>query len=328
MARPTLFAHRKFVRLVSRLGSRALALGHLELIWYSAGQSGDDLLGDATDVELAAGWDGDPGALVEMLVTAGGAAGGGFIDEREGLYYVHDLYDHAPDYVRKRADREASRVATGRTISEIRAEAGRKGGKRSGETRAASTGELGVEANEASGAVCFDDSKQTEARARTPSPSPALKEPLPTSEGVPAHQDSLLLPTFALSAPDEGPKARARAGFAEFWGPYPNKKSKADAEKAWAQTYGKRPPLPELLAILERHKLTEQWQRDDGKGIPYGATWLRGSRWEDVLEVTGMPATNGTNGHTNGRAAGPPKPQYQPVGYEDYELPLGGKGVQ
>lgn len=66
------------------------------------------------------------------------------------------------------------------------------------------------------------------------------------------------------------------------------------------QTYGKRPPLPELLAILERHKLTDQWQRDDGKGIPYGATWLRKRRWDDVLEVTGMPALNGTNGHGNG----------------------------
>lgn len=70
MARPTLFTHRKFARLAADIGSEAAALGHLEFIWAAAGQSGDDLLGDARDVELAARWKGKPGALFAALLAA------------------------------------------------------------------------------------------------------------------------------------------------------------------------------------------------------------------------------------------------------------------
>lgn len=177
MARPTLFTHRKFARLADDLGSEALALGHLEFIWSAASQSGDDLLGDARDVELAARWKGKPGELCHALLTAGGAAGPGFIDERGGLYFIHDLFDHAPDYVRRRAEREASRVASGRTLSEIRSEAGKKGGRPLAGKQ--------TEPNEKQmNFTSLPAESKRKANDATPSPTPS-PTPLTTSKGVP-----------------------------------------------------------------------------------------------------------------------------------------------
>jgi hypothetical protein len=111
MARPGLLNHRKFRRFASAIGDDALALGSLELIWASAYEAGDDYLGDTTDVEIAARWKGERGALVTALLGAGGNGSIGFIERIEGreTYRVHDLWHHAPEYVRKRRKRESER---------------------------------------------------------------------------------------------------------------------------------------------------------------------------------------------------------------------------
>ena len=107
--RPTLLRHRKFARLARLLKSDALAVGHLELLWSVTYESGDEVLGDSDDVEHLARWQGDRGQLVAALVASG------FIDEdpKGHIYRVHDLWDHAPEYVRKRRKREQERRATG-----------------------------------------------------------------------------------------------------------------------------------------------------------------------------------------------------------------------
>lgn len=107
MARPTLFRHRKFARLSRLLGSEPLALGHLELLWSTSYESGEELIGDSADVEYSAKWSGDPGKLTEALTQCG------FIDATEKGFIVHDLWDHAPEYVRKRRARELERRTTG-----------------------------------------------------------------------------------------------------------------------------------------------------------------------------------------------------------------------
>jgi hypothetical protein len=76
VARPGLLQHRKFVRLARLLGSDALALGHLEIIWQAAYQSGDPGLGTVADLEYMARWNGDAGALANALLLAG------FIDKQ------------------------------------------------------------------------------------------------------------------------------------------------------------------------------------------------------------------------------------------------------
>ncbi len=74
--------------------------------------------------------------------------------------------------------------------------------------------------------------------------------------------------------------------FEEFWKVWPKRCAKADARKAWAQTKDIRPELTNLLNAVKAACKTEAWMKDGGKYIPHPATWLRGERWEDELEVT------------------------------------------
>ena len=103
MGRPGLSQNKKFRRLALGLKNSAIARGHLELMWDSAYEAGDEVLGDSLDVELAASWNGDQGILCTLLTETG------FIDESEGVYTIHDFWHHAPDYVRKRRARENER---------------------------------------------------------------------------------------------------------------------------------------------------------------------------------------------------------------------------
>ena len=134
MARPGLIRNRKFARLAADLephcacGGDIAAMGVLELLWSAAYESAGDYIGDGTDVENTAHWRGPRGVLLAALVRAGGPGSAGFVEElpdHPGHYRVHDLWDHAPDYVERRAKREAARLARGVTISQVRAEAAR-----------------------------------------------------------------------------------------------------------------------------------------------------------------------------------------------------------
>lgn len=73
--------------------------------------------------------------------------------------------------------------------------------------------------------------------------------------------------------------------FTAFWDVYPKKKSRSDAEKAWR----KLAPSPELSQRIQdaiaAQRVSADWLKEDGKYIPYPASWLNGRRWEDALEV-------------------------------------------
>jgi hypothetical protein len=171
MGRPGLTIHPKFRRLVHMLGMPAPhVLGHLEYLWIPCYENGNPEIGDSVDIELAAGWVGEPGKLCRALLECGGTGAAGFIEEIPGKperYQIHDLYDHAPEYVRKRFDREAARQAQGKTLSEIRAEAGRRGGKAKGkQTEANGDHLLSAKQTEANG------SKRL-ANGTPPAPAPA-----------------------------------------------------------------------------------------------------------------------------------------------------------
>lgn len=118
MARPGLSTHRKFRRLARSLGSPIVARGALELLWDSCYESGDDYVGTAEDIEAAIGWTGEPGELTRAFIEAGVPEGYGFLEpvaaeaqSGPACYRVHDLWHHAPDYVRKRRERELDRLS-------------------------------------------------------------------------------------------------------------------------------------------------------------------------------------------------------------------------
>jgi len=69
--------------------------------------------------------------------------------------------------------------------------------------------------------------------------------------------------------------------FDAFWQAYPKKKSKGRAEKAFAKINPDEQFLATMLAAIEQAKKSGDWLKEDGKYIPYPATWLNAKGWED-----------------------------------------------
>jgi len=113
MARPGLRNHVKFKRAQRILDIPAPHLiGHLECLWATCYECGDPVVGDQESIEAAAEWVGKAGELFEALLTCGGKGSVGFIEPVPGdpeRFQVHDLFDHAPEYVKKRQQREQAR---------------------------------------------------------------------------------------------------------------------------------------------------------------------------------------------------------------------------
>jgi hypothetical protein len=84
----------------------------------------------------------------------------------------------------------------------------------------------------------------------------------------------------------------AEEGFATFWEQYPKKVAKPQALKAWKKIKPAGQILADLMAGLERQKVSADWQKDGGQFIPHPATWLNGRRWED--QPTGTAAAKTT----------------------------------
>lgn len=74
--------------------------------------------------------------------------------------------------------------------------------------------------------------------------------------------------------------------FKLFWECYPRKIAKAETKKAWAQTKHIRPDVSILVMAVKAQSKTEQWIKGGGQFIPYPATWLRGERWEDEIQIS------------------------------------------
>lgn len=70
-------------------------------------------------------------------------------------------------------------------------------------------------------------------------------------------------------------------GFEEFWLLYPRKTGKLDAERAWRQTRGRRPPLPTVLEAVRRQAASPGWRKDGGQYVPTPGKWLRHGCWTD-----------------------------------------------
>lgn len=114
MPRPTLFQSRKFQLALRRLNIPAPhLLGHLEFVWESANQSGESMVGCWESLEAVAMWDGEPGVFAKTLSMPGT----NFFDVMDdGIFEIHDYWDHAPEYVRDRRRKEQLRKDTGKKL--------------------------------------------------------------------------------------------------------------------------------------------------------------------------------------------------------------------
>ena len=73
--------------------------------------------------------------------------------------------------------------------------------------------------------------------------------------------------------------------FDKFWQAYPKKVSKKQAQKSWKKIKPSLELFEKILKALEMVKQTEQWKKDNGKYVPYPATWLNQERWTDEINM-------------------------------------------
>ena len=74
--------------------------------------------------------------------------------------------------------------------------------------------------------------------------------------------------------------------FEEFWRLYPKKKAKLDCMRAWKSLNPDEQLFEEIMTGLKRAISSKEWKEQDGKFIPYPATWLRKGRWLDEYKKT------------------------------------------
>lgn len=215
-----------------------------------------------------------PGSLVAMLGAqpdhAAELVAAGLWDDLDGDFRIHDWHEYQD-----------------MPLSERRAEAGRRGGQRSGEARRS-------KAKQTSGVTC-DDSKQAEANAEATKPgfvsnceanAEAGTHPGP-SRPDPAQVEHSLVP--ADGAAPAVPDSEYPADFVEWWECYPRKVGKAKAAKEYRKAR-KRSTRAGLLAAVEAHAEAWKANRTDDQFIPHPSTWLSQGRYEDPPPaITGPP---------------------------------------
>lgn len=66
--------------------------------------------------------------------------------------------------------------------------------------------------------------------------------------------------------------------FLKFWQAYPRKIAKGKAWDAWRK---RKPNLGKCLTALEWQTKCEQWTKENGQFVPYPASYINASRWDD-----------------------------------------------
>lgn len=77
-------------------------------------------------------------------------------------------------------------------------------------------------------------------------------------------------------------KNREERDFDQFWEIYPRKTAKQSALRAWEKLRPSEDLVGKILASVRAWSSSDQWTDSAGRFIPHPATFLNGSRWEDV----------------------------------------------
>lgn len=85
-------------------------------------------------------------------------------------------------------------------------------------------------------------------------------------------------------------KQKLEQMFEVFWGLYPKKINKRQCFTAFCNIKGLEKEFESIIKALKEDRSSEQWQRDNGKFIPYPLTWLHQERWKSIFEApNGLP---------------------------------------
>lgn len=281
------FTHPKTIKAARALGDLA-PYAFLRLMSHAAVNKSSGVLSgmDAEDIAIAAGWSGEPAALVEAWVRIGQL-------ERmaDDTLAIHDWLDHNP-YAASSEERSQK--------------ARRAAQKRHHGTTEQSDEQEGAMLNPAS-------SMRVASPSNAPSPSPdpdpspyqnQIQNHLPPTPNVhaSAHEASASAegregsgnvvhfseavaertnatepeaPPVAAAPPRREPPARYAPDFERFWREYPKKVGKFEASKHFAALRRQGVTVDEMLAGLERWKASDQWTKDGGTFVPDPERWLK-----------------------------------------------------
>ena len=73
--------------------------------------------------------------------------------------------------------------------------------------------------------------------------------------------------------------------FENFWKSYPKKKEKPKARSVWQKLRPDKKLIQEIMAGLEKYKLSEDWIKENGRFIPYPERFLKNEKWEDEIKI-------------------------------------------
>lgn len=193
MGRPGLSRNKKWAKFARLIGDECRARGALEFVWEFAYEAGDPVLGGPAEVESIARWRGKKGALFAALRDCGVADGQvGFIEPAPGqpdVWQVHDLYDHAPEYVvsRRSAEEERRKEKRCHTCGSIYHSSDKRSKHCSAKCRTqawrdgkVTDGDAGIRHGDA--AVTDGDGPRSPAPAPAPAPAPDQEDLIPETE--------------------------------------------------------------------------------------------------------------------------------------------------
>jgi hypothetical protein len=163
--------HRKFLRLVRLVNEPAPhVLGYLLFMWRRAYQMGSPFLGDELDVEAAAVYTGEPGKFTRAAASAG------FLDLTDGGYIVHDLYAHAPEWAKKRLQRNGFGPKRGESNCNKRPDETRTNGGENGGSAAGCRTNGGETGGEPAARRTKTKEQRTEKKEKNHPPTPSAAE--------------------------------------------------------------------------------------------------------------------------------------------------------
>lgn len=285
----TLKGHPKMTKLQRRLQTPAGPLGIIYLWMFAAAEKPDGDLTGMTDedIEIAAGWDGEPGAFVRAASEVR------FLDGEPGAYKLHDWAEHQPWAVGAEDRSESAKWAA---LC-----------KRYG--RAGAAERMPEYAKRMRPAREPDATRTRPARAPDAEPVRAgCPDTVSVSDTVSDTGDPPSPPAPAKRRRASRPPVGAETyspGFERFWEAYPNGKRSKKAE-AWA--VWQRDKMEEFADtivrdVANRQRLHWGWIKNGGEFIPGAQVYLNGRRWNDDIEPPPRGGARAAVEDRNARAA-------------------------
>ena len=81
--------------------------------------------------------------------------------------------------------------------------------------------------------------------------------------------------------------------FELFYAAYPKKRDPDRAWKAWQSRNGDRPEVSVLLEAIKNQIQSPEWKKENGRFIPYPATWINAGAWKNEVKIEQKPIITG-----------------------------------